>query len=393
MFHKAVKYLNANRADKALPLFKKLLKATPYKELYCNIGTCYRILGNDKEAEKYYLKALDKTVPRTDNTFPETFPIALNNLALIAYTYEDDDLAIQLLNAALDKEPLYYDALWNLSNATLRQYCSGKFDDLSACWDLYRYRYNRTNPVALKSKKKDLIAWSGEPIDHLCVLAEQGFGDQIMFGRYLDLLPTRVKKFTVQCHDRAKYLFSDFNTCDDPIDTDATHGIGICDLGRIFNTDIPRGDWLRDKYVPKSKNGILDIGVTWSGNTSHVNDRYRSTTPSVFRRLASCGNLYTLNPAEANTPGFTTLKSGSWEDTVAELSKLDVVVSVDTSIVHLCGAMGVPCYVIMPTKNTDFRWGDSSMGRNNIWYDSVKVIRNFGGFEAAIDEVISDLRS
>lgn len=389
MFNKAVKYLNANKAEKALALFKKL---PPYKEVLCNMGTCYRLLGDDQKAQDYYLKALDPKVPKTDNTFCETFPIALNNLGLIAYTYEDDALAVDLLHAALSADPLYYDALWNLGNARLRQYCSGKYGNLKQCWDLYSYRFKRSSPVVLKSKKP-MLHWDGRRVAHLCVMAEQGFGDQIMFGRYLKLAASRVDRLTIQTHERSKYLFSDYETCSDPSELDTDIGIGICDLGRIFNEEIPNGEWLRDKYIPKIKNGVLDIGCTWSGSTSHVNNRYRSANPSVFRRLESCGNLYTLNPTEAGTPGFTALKSGSWKDSLEELSKLDVVVSVDTSIVHLCGSVGMPCYVIMPVKNTDFRWGDSSCGMSNIWYPSVKVIRNRGTWEAAIQDVINDLRN
>ncbi len=390
MFNKAVKYLNNGRTEKALAIFKKL---PPYKEVLCNMGTCYRQLGNDDKARELYLKALDPKIPLTDHTFTDIFPIALNNLALLAYTYEQDDVAIELLYEALKKDPLYYDAMWNLSNALLRKYCSNKYDDLSVCWDLYHYRYMRTNPVVLKSKKQDLIQWEGNPVEHLCVMVEQGFGDQLMFGRYLSLAAQRCGKITVQTHKRAKIFFDAYDTCEDPSETTATHGIGICGLAKIFNTEIPRGDWLNGKYVPKAKNGVLDIGCTWSGNSNHVNDKYRSASPSLFRSLADCGNLYTLNPTEANTPGFTTLKSGHWGETIEELSRLDVVVSVDTSIVHLCGSLGMPCYVVLATKNNDFRWGDSSMGMNNIWYPSVKVIRNDGSWEKAIESVRNELKN
>lgn len=386
MFNKALNYLSKNRPEKALAIFKKLPR---YKEVLLNMGNAYRLLDKDDEAAECYLEAAKSTTPFTDNSFIDVYPIALNNLGLLAYTYENDDVAVEFYTAALKKEPGYPDAMWNMGNALLRQYSSNKYKDLKMCWDLYEYRFMRSgSPVKLKTKKK-LPIWTGAPIPHVCIMVEQGFGDQLMFGRYLSLAAARCGKITVQCHDRAKELFSDYATCSDPSETDATHGIGICSLGRIFSDEIPAGDWLNAKYVPKIKNSILDIGVTWSGNPNHVNDRHRSSTANAFRPLASCGNLYTLNPTEVNEPGFTALECGDWGDTIRALSKLDVVVCVDTSIAHLCGALGMPCIMINQRKNSDFRWGDSSMGTSNIWYPSVKVIRDW---DNAIDKAIDELK-
>jgi hypothetical protein len=387
MFSKALKYLNANRPEKALPLFKK---CTPFKEVLSNIGTCYRLLGNDKKAEEYYLKAIDPSVPWTDGRFTDRFAIALNNLGLLAYTYEDDNLAIDLYLEALKDVPDYADALWNMGNALFRQYCSHKYDDLSVCWDYYEYRLKKTDATKFKTKRDDLIQWEGDKVKHLVVLAEQGFGDQIMFGRYLDQAAERCEKLTVQCAPRMAPIFDKYNTCEDSID--ATHGIGICSLGKIFNSDIPAGDWLREKHIRKPLDTPLHIGVTWSGNTSHANDKYRSCTSGIFKRMADYGNLYTLNPTEVGTAGFTGLKCSGWQDTIDELAKVDLVVCVDTSIAHLCGAMGKPCWVLMPLKNTDFRWGDSSMGEKNIWYDSVRVFRNPGSWDVVMKEVCDELK-
>lgn len=387
MFNKALKYLTNKRPEKAVPLFKKLLKDTPYKEIYLNLGSCYKMLDQDDAAIEMYLKAADPRVPFTNNTFVEEYPEALNNLGLMASTFQEDDVAIQYYRRAIAADASYSDAYWNLGNTMLRKYSSRKYDNLKFCWDLYEYRFKRTlSPVKLKSKKK-LISWDGTFVDSLCILVEQGFGDQLMWGRYLSLAASRCNKLYVQCAERMEPIFSKYATCRDPIETDATHGIGICSLGRIFSDDIPRGDWLRDLYKPKETNGSLDIGVTWSGNPDHANDRHRSTTPAVFKPLASFGMLYTLNPAEAGTPGFIDLDSSSWTATIKALESLDLVICVDTSIAHLCGALGKPCWLLNQKKDPDFRWGDDSMGYDNIWYDSVRVFRNPGSFEAVIKDV------
>jgi hypothetical protein len=69
-----------------------------------------------------------------------------------------------------------------------------------------------------------------------------------------------------------------------------------------------------------------------------------------------------------------------------------LVITVDTALAHLCGACGIECWVLMPLNTPDFRWGDSSMGAKNIWYDSVRVIRNPNSWEKVFEEVNSLLR-
>jgi hypothetical protein len=387
VFQKGLKYLSNNKAEKALACFKK---CTETKEVLTNMGTCYRLLGNDEKAQNLYIRALNKNVPFLDNSFADSYPVALNNLSLIAYTYEDDELAAKLLLNALEQDPLYYDAIWNLANTRLRQYFSGKYSDLKTCWELYDYRFKRANPVGLKNTKKDLIMWDGRPVDKIVVLAEQGFGDQMMFGRYLHKLPA--DKVYVQCHPRARALFGDIYECvNDPADCDAEYGVPFCSLGKFFYEDIPSLEWLSDKYISKLKDGKMDVGVTWSGSHTHVNNKYRSTTPNYFRGLADICNLYTLNPTEAGTAGFTALRSGGWHESLEELSKLDLVITVDTSIAHLCGSVGMPCWVLMGLKNNDFRWGDSSCGFDNKWYKSVRVFRNNGSWSDVFTEVRNEL--
>ena len=137
MFNKALNYLSKGRPEKALPLFKKLLKDTPYKEIYLNMGSCYKLLGDYPKAAECYLKANDSSIPFTDNTFVKQYDKALSNLGLIAAAYNNDEEAETLYRAALANNPLYYDALWNYGNALLKRYCSHKYNDLKTCWDLY----------------------------------------------------------------------------------------------------------------------------------------------------------------------------------------------------------------------------------------------------------------
>lgn len=401
MFNKALNYLTNKRPEKAIPLFKKLLKDEAcYKEIYLNLGSCYKMIDRDEDAIEMYLKAADPEVPFTNNSFVDEYPEALNNLGLMAATYQEDDVSLIYYRRALAANPKYYDAYWNMANTLLRKYCSKKYDNLKFCWELYENRYKRSLvPVKLKSKVP-LLHWDGSRVDTLCILAEQGMGDQLMWGRYLSLAASRCNKLYVQCNESMKVFFSSYNTCYDPSEIPGiVHGIGICSLGRIFNENIPNGEWLSDRIISKIPNGKLDIGVTWSGNPNHANDKHRSTTAERFRTLARFGTLYTLNPTEAGRNGFIDLDSKCWADTIRELSRLDLVICVDTSIAHVCGSMGVKCWLLNQRKDPDWRWGDDSMGYDNIWYPSVRVFRNpgwdvvFNNVEIELEKLSNSLRT
>lgn len=96
--------------------------------------------------------------------------------------------------------------------------------------------------------------------------------------------------------------------------------------------------------------------------------------------------MYTIGP-NGPTKGFEHLPSVTWLETIAQLEKVDLVISVDTSIVHLCGSLGKPCWVLMPRLETDWRWGNSTLGFDNMWYDSVSVIRNKNNWDSVFAEV------
>lgn len=378
MFNKALKYLENNRPEKAVPLFKKCLKEFEFKEAYLNLGNCYRKLDRDSEAINCYLKASDPLVPLSDKTFVPEYDVALNNMGLVAYTYGNDDEAIKFYTRALAINPQYHDASWNASCAMLRKLCSRDKVNARLAWELYgsRFSQNSKSRTNIKNTKKDLISWkidSGK-VKSLVVLGEQGLGDILMYARYIPLLEDYADKIIVQANPRMASLFK-YETCEDPVDTDATHGVPIGDLAKIFFSEIPAGDWLKDKYVKKEKNGTLDIGCVWSGSPTHTNDRHRSTNYRRFLAFNKYGTLHNLNPG-AKAPGFINCTFKDWEENIAYMSKLDLVICVDTSVAHLCGALGMECWVIMQFKETDFRWGNSSMGFDNVWYDSVKVIRN-----------------
>lgn len=392
-FEKGLRYIDNKKPEKAIQLFKKVLAKTDIKEAWLNMGVAYKWVNDYDKVKECFLKSCEKDVPLSDGTYIGMWDTATINLGLLAYTFEQDDVALQFYKTVLEKDPLNYEAIWNTSIASLRQYCSRKRTDLDKCWEYYSYRFKRKNAEMLKNDKY-VNLWDFKtvhPNDSIIVLIEQGMGDAIMFARYLPILKTFFKDVYVQCAPELDWIFRDYNKCRAGSETDAVYAIPMASLGKIANY-IPSGEWLADRFVPKVADGELSIGVVWKGNPDHPNDRNRSVNPYFFNRFKKYGTLYTLGPGP-KFAGFKHLEGKTWEDTAANLSKLDLVISVDTSIVHFCGALGMPCWVLLPTYDTDFRWGDSSMGYDNLWYSSVDVIRNPHSWEKTFDAVEARLQN
>lgn len=378
LFSRGLKFTDKNPA-KSISLLKAFLKECDCKEAWLNLAVAYKHSNKFDLSAEALLKANDPKTPFSDGSFSKVYPVALSNLGLLAHGQGDNVTAEQFYKACLAAEPLNYDCLWNLSIAKLQNYCSDLPESLEECWKLYSYRFKRTGADPLKNSKRDLILWDGiSHVPSIVVLSEQGIGDSIMFGRYLKKLEEYCGEVWVQCDPSLNYLFSDYQTCVTVEDSYATHGIPLGSLGRMLD-HIPEGEWLASKRVVKEHVG-LRIGCVWEGNSKHVNDRNRSTSAFFFNKIRTYGSLYTIGPASGPVEGFTHLPGESWKDTIHNLGELDLVITVDTSIAHLCGALGMPCWVLMPLYDSDFRWGLSNMGNKNIWYPSVSVVRNNGSW-------------
>ncbi len=379
MYNKATKYLYAGKHEKALSFFKK--EPLDFKEKFLNMGNCYRMLDQDQKALESYLKAASIEVPFSDGTYGE-YPMAYNNLGLLSYSNGKDAEAIDFYLAALRIDAVYYDAIWNYGNALLRKYFSSlepSAADWKLGWEMYEYRFKREIGAVVVSGG-NIPRWDGiSSGGSIVVLAEQGFGDKIMFGRYLKCLYKYFKTVYVQCHPSLDVFFSDFTVCRDAV---ADFSIPICSLAGHFG--LMPANWLDGKFVAREFGSGLNIGCVWSGSKTHANDRNRSCHISYFSDLASLGNLYSITPDARAGRGITAIGSSSWAETCSTVLGLDVVVTVDTSIVHLCGTLGVPCIMIQPIKETDFRWG---LGHSDTpWYPSVVIVSN-NNWETAFKQV------
>lgn len=381
MYNKATKYLYNHKFEKALAFFKK--EPLEFKEKYLNMGNCYRHLDDDANALKHYLLAAREDIPFSNGKRGQ-YDMAYNNLGLLCYAQGKDDEAIAFYRAALSLNPMYCDAIWNHGNALLRKYFSSDKPDAmdwKLGWEMYEYRFKRESGAVVVDGC--VPRWDGVSRgSSIVVLSEQGFGDKIMFGRYIHKLYDYFDTVYVQCHESLDVFFNDFTICRS-VPVDAQYSIPICSLAGHFGLISEK--WLEGKFSAREfSKDRLNIGVVWSGSRTHANDRNRSCSSNYFSRLADLGRLYSITPDAMAAREVCGIGSKDWSQTASTLLGLDLVVSVDTSIVHLCGTLGVPCIMIQPLKETDFRWG---LGHTDTpWYSSVVVLEN-PGWEKAIDNV------
>jgi hypothetical protein len=257
---------------------------------------------------------------------------------------------------------------WDIEHAEAR-YRAGlnalRQADFAAGWPLYEAR-KAVLGSSVQYPVSSAPEWLGEDLQgkRLVVCAEQGFGDQIMFGRFLPLLLERGIEVEVVCHPaignlfwRAGFSWKLFYR-DKPIpDCDAWAMMGS--IPHLLGNIIPsRPDFLGGNWM-----GGKGIGVCALGNPDHWNDAARSLPADAAESLMRIGR--NIHPMATGFYEFT--------QTADLIIELDLVVTVDTSIAHLAGALGVPCWVLLPATGVDWRWND---GNRSAWYPDFTLFRN-----------------
>ena len=266
-------------------------------------------------------------------------------------------------------------------------------------WEDYELRWQ-----APKIRRPDHPGptWDGSSFDGKTVLlyADQGFGDVLQFVRYAPMVAARGGRVVILCQETLVPVIETVEGIEAVCSAvgDLPHFDTHCalmDLPRIFKTTLetipakaPYISWPR-RSQGKGKNGDSDpetkrVGLVWAGNPKHSNDRNRSCSLQDLWPLLAMPNttIYSLQvgPAvrEIQDLGLSTLivDAGSrfktFADTADIVAQLDLVISVDTAVAHLAGALGKPVWVLLPFV-PDWRW---LLERNDTpWYPTMCLFR------------------
>ena len=324
--------------------------------------------------------------------------------------------ALADFRAALAAAPEFAEAHFEVA---MTQLSMGDFD---AGWNEYEWRW-KTGAFARHLPRPKAPLWLGEvPIAGKTILlhAEQGFGDTIQFIRYAPLLAARGAKVICEVQPELQPLLSEnvmlgdirVMAAGEPRPAFDLH-CPMLSLPLAFGTQpgtIPaavpylaasadRRAYWRDRLPP----GCLRAGFVWSGQSSHKNDSNRSIAlprlSALFENAdVRCFSLQRdLRDADGEAlrdlPSLVHLggELRDFADTAGIISLLDVVVSVDTAVAHLAGALGKPVIILLPYA-ADFRWMRDR--DDSPWYPGAKLLRQpaFGDWDSVIARAADELR-
>jgi tetratricopeptide (TPR) repeat protein len=353
--------------------------------VHSNLGNSLRSQGRLDEAEASLRAALQ---------FQTDYAEAHNNLGIVLVQAGREDEAVKHYGEAIRIRSDYPEARMNRSLAYLAN------ADFARGWPEYEWRFK----VNRKYKPPPGPRWDGSPFPGkiLLVSSEQGLGDSIHFCRYLTLAKARGGTVLFDCPEPLSALVATCSGVDrivsrhKPGVTYDTH-IPLLSLPGLFGVPpeaatavVPylAPDPARVEYWRKELASIagLRVGIAWQGSPSHRGDKIRSVRLTRFAPLAAvpgvslCSIQKGAGSEQLSDPtvaGLGAIDLGArtqsaMADVAALMMNLDLIVSVDTAVVHLAGALGWPVWVALPFA-ADWRW---LRGRDDTpWYPTMKLFR------------------
>jgi tetratricopeptide (TPR) repeat protein len=325
--------------------------------------------------------------------------------------------SIDAYRQGLKLAPEHHDLQVNLS---LQLLLDGQ---LAEGWDMYEARFVRPKrPVP--SRPFAQPRWNGESLKgrSLLVWGEQGAGDKIMLARLVREAARQAGEVIVETNARLLRLMQRSipeatwvaeASSPDEITGKADFQTPICSLGRFFRRDVAdfvdQGAFLVADQAGRERwlSALADlagyrVGLVWAGNPEHQNDHNRSLKLADLTPLFEVPGVSFVSLqigkesaqiAESGLPiKDMTSEIKDYADTADLVSCLDLVISVDTSVAHLAGALGVPTWVLIPFC-PDWRWM-TDFPHTTPWYASLRLYRQSGwrDWRAELLNVERDLR-
>jgi Flp pilus assembly protein TadD len=392
---------------RAAAAFRRAIECPePCVEAFCNLGAWCRGEGQLEEAVELYRRAL---------AIKPSFVEVWCNLGVALKELGRLDEAIEALHRALALKPDSAEAHFNEGLLLLLK------GDYRGGWPKHEYRWATEQRHARRNFSQPL--WLGEtPLDGQTILihAEQGLGDTLQFVRYVPLVVQKGAKVVLEVQPALKTLLAanapgiEVLSRGERLPAFDVH-CPLFSLPRAFSTDlrsIPGSvPYLAAPALQRQKWSQLlpqfqrpRVGVVWFGNRQHRNDANRSIPPAAMQSFVdnSPVSLYCLQKDIVN-PGDAALAASSrmiamgerihdFSDTAVICEQLDLVISVDTSVAHLSGALGRPLWLLLPAV-PDWRW---LMERDDTpWYPTARLFRQSSprDWETVLRQVRRELAS
>lgn len=389
--------LPLDQLDDAEACFYKAIELNPQSvEAFNHLGVIYKKKNRLSEAEICYLQAI-KLEPGK--------PELLYNLGNCYRADNRIEEAQNKYQLALKVNPAFVEARVALAMTYLLQ------ENDTVGWEMYEAR------LELMGKLRFSIPmWQGENLSscHILLFYEQGIGDTIQFLRYAYSVALLAAKTTVWVPMSLEQLVKEseppFKTCTAK-EVSSLGADFACSLMSLpYLLEIPREHYVNfNPYLRPSPqiaikwkkflgNAVyankLTVGVVWAGNCNHLDDCNKSVPFQLFSQLFE---ITTINWVSLQV-GRTELQDSNevvfdcskeltdFSETAGLIEHLDLVISVDTAVTHLAGAMGKETWLLLPFA-PDWRWGLKR--EDTVWYPGVRLFRqkNRGDWQAVLDRI------
>jgi len=397
--------LKQGKIEESIPILREAVRYAPrLPEAHLALGNALREQGDLEGALAAYRQAVELRPGWAE---------AYSNLGSTLQELGQLDEAVRLLKRSIELKGDYVDARWNLALSLLAS------RDFEAGWPEYEWR-RKLKGDGLSSRNFAQPEWNGCWLRGrtILVICEQGLGDTIQFIRYASMLRERGAEVIVECQPRLRVLLESMGgfrvvARGEPLPSFDTY-VRLLSLPAIFGTtldSIPaRGPYLKAEpararpWEAQLSGGGFKIGIAWQGSTGYKGDKRRSLPLRAFAPLAAVPGvrLFGLQQGEgsAQIDGAEFAvhvfnpqpdAEGAFLDTAAIIGKLDLIVTSDTAIAHLAGALGARVWVAL-SYAPDWRW--MLEREDSPWYPTMRLFRQSqpGNWNGVFERIASELR-
>ena len=400
-------YDKKNRINDSLDLNRRVIELSPNDaEAHYNLGVSLKKLNQFEKAELSYKKAI---------LLNPNFAEAHNNLGNVLKELGNLNEAKINLEKAITLKNDYNEAYYNLSSVfNLR-------GDLLTGLKFYEWRLIKEEPTARPPRTK--FIWDGIKSlkgKKFLVYEEQGLGDIIQFYRYLPLLEEKGAEVTFKVKSRLHKLLKTSNnkvklTSDFPEDDNIDFESPLLSIPYLLKTDVKtipanipylKADSIKvAEWKNKLSTKKFKVGICWQGSKNKV-DRGRSFSISNFNDISKIPNLELINLYKGEEEKqildinfeVTTFnkslneKENAFIDTSAIMMNCDLIITSDTVIAHLAGALGCTVWVVLKYV-PDWRWMLDRL--DSPWYPTTKLYRqnNLDDWVPVFNQIKNDLEN
>lgn len=398
-------YQDCDQTNDALVSYQRAVALNPKHPAALNgLGTALEKLDELEAAENAFRKAAE---------LEPASPVHHANLGKVLEARGQYQASRDSYEKAVRLAPQHAEHQWGMALQELRlgDYVNG--------WNRYEWRWQMPSYKVPRWDRPEPL-WDGSDLAGRTILLhmEQGYGDDIQLIRYASLVKARGGRILISTLDPLLRLFRTIPDIDEvfpentPLPTFDVHA-PLMSLPRIFQTTVETIPATVPYVYPdpvnvatwKKRLEVLGpnrkVGLSWAGKPSHGNDRNRSIPLATLAPLAEVPGVEFFRLHKGPSPQSRecglkptdyTAEFTDFLDTASLMMNLDLIITVDTSIAHLAGALGKPTLVMLPFV-ADWRWLIDRT--DSPWYPTVRLYRQpkEGDWKSVVGKVAADLKS